>query len=176
MSALDGTITITHEEYRPCLAKGKKALFHRWFETCYSYDKTPRILAIVEYEDGTVDEINTRLLKFLDSDELFLENELYFQEVESENKSKACISRSILPFNHTILERINENDILALDELVQIGREPLCLIWKNEKMYVRFVEIVDDMASFETFGNEMPMIMSVSTYGKRWAVRRVEKG
>lgn len=92
-------------------------------------------------------------------------NDLYFKEVESE---------------------INENDILTLDELVQIDyirvpenhREPLYLVGSDGRvgMYVRFIEIVDDMVSFETFGSEIPMIMSASTYGIFWSVRRVEKG
>lgn len=32
MAALDGTITMTSSEYRPCEVGGKKALFHRWAE------------------------------------------------------------------------------------------------------------------------------------------------
>lgn len=33
MGALDGTITMTYNEYRPCEVDGKKALFHRWAKT-----------------------------------------------------------------------------------------------------------------------------------------------
>lgn len=32
MAALDGTITMTTSEYRPCYVDGIKALFHRWEE------------------------------------------------------------------------------------------------------------------------------------------------
>lgn len=76
------------------------------------------------------------------------------------------------------MKKLNENDILTLDELVQIDREPLYLVGTDGRvgMYVRFIEIVDDMVSFETFGSEIPMIMSASTYGIFWSVRRVEKG
>lgn len=76
------------------------------------------------------------------------------------------------------MKKLNENDILTLDELVQIDREPLYLVGTDGRlgMYVRFIEIVGNMVSFETFGNEMPMIMPASTYGTFWSVRRVEKG
>ena len=30
MASLDGTLTITNSEYRPCVVDGEKAMFHRW--------------------------------------------------------------------------------------------------------------------------------------------------
>nr|DAW37521.1 MAG TPA: SEA domain [Caudoviricetes sp.] len=30
MASLDGTLTITNSEYRPCVVDRKKAMFHRW--------------------------------------------------------------------------------------------------------------------------------------------------
>ena len=67
-------------ELRPCYAKGKKALFHRWFE--HHFIVPPKIAigspptggeetclyAIVEYEDGTVEGIFPRDIVFADSE------------------------------------------------------------------------------------------------------------
>ena len=65
---------------RPCYAKGKKALFHRWFE--HHFIVPPKIAigspptggeetclyAIVEYEDGTVEGIFPQDIVFADSE------------------------------------------------------------------------------------------------------------
>lgn len=84
--------------YRPCFARGRLAIFHRWCETdvitlrfktemskesrdralreyhrcnvlpnCLEREKTRQIVAVVEYEDGTVDEVNPSDIEFLDS-------------------------------------------------------------------------------------------------------------
>lgn len=97
MAAMDGTITMTTAEYRPCYVNEKKALFHRWidkdevlikFSTFLSEDdiaemleiyRTKSILpsnagvekvkttfAIVEYEDGTIDEVRPQQIRFAD--------------------------------------------------------------------------------------------------------------
>lgn len=97
MAALDGTITMTTAEYRPCYANNKKALFHRWTdkeEILLKYsgyicgnkvekmvkqyqengllpnsadvEKVKTTFAIVEYEDGTIDEVRPQQIRFTD--------------------------------------------------------------------------------------------------------------
>lgn len=70
-------ITTTTAEYRPCYADGKKALFHRWTEEAYvlppailkgghSGGQIKTTLAIVEYEDGFIREIQPQKIRFID--------------------------------------------------------------------------------------------------------------
>lgn len=71
-------ITIKTIDYRTCLVKGKKALFHKWNE--FSNVVAPGIavgsapggqikytLGLVEYEDGTVEEVLPHSIKFIDN-------------------------------------------------------------------------------------------------------------
>lgn len=53
---------------RPCLAHGERALFHRW-----DIDDFDTAVAIVEYEDGTMDSVYPDNLRFLDSKATFAE-------------------------------------------------------------------------------------------------------
>lgn len=75
MASLDGTITITTSEYRPCFVDGKKALFHRWIDK--SEIIAPSVLkgghaggvirdtfGIVEFENGVVGEVYPHKIKF----------------------------------------------------------------------------------------------------------------
>lgn len=96
MAALDGKITIGIE-YRPCVVyfpeikrkAGKtelliqkeekhKALFHCWNHRSELYDASPMIgghptgqisqtFGIVEYEDGTIHEVETTQIRFADN-------------------------------------------------------------------------------------------------------------
>lgn len=63
-------------EYRPCYVEGKKALFHRWEEFSKIVAPSPMIgghaggqitetFAIVEYEDGTIQEVQPNRIKFV---------------------------------------------------------------------------------------------------------------
>ena len=63
MSSINNEIVIRTSEYRPCFVGEHKALFHRWED--YG-DKFKRTIAIVEFEDGTVDTVNPRLVRFVD--------------------------------------------------------------------------------------------------------------
>lgn len=78
MAALNGTITMTKSEYRPCYVRGKKALFHKWEDK--SEIVSPSILkgghaggviratfAIVEFENGVVGEVYPHEIKFADN-------------------------------------------------------------------------------------------------------------
>ena len=73
MASLDGTLTITNSEYRLCVVDGKldgkKAMFHRW-ESLLEHE-IKQTAAIIEYEDGTVDEVLPYKIRFLDSKGLF---------------------------------------------------------------------------------------------------------
>lgn len=84
MAGLDGTITITNSEYRPCIVGDRKALFHRWVEKSkvvppsmmvggHPGGTVSGVVAIVEFEDGTVEEMYPYKIKFLDSKQLFSE-------------------------------------------------------------------------------------------------------
>lgn len=65
---------------RPCVVKGKKALFHRWAEYSDVVPPSPMVggapggvikstLAIIEYEDGTIKRCYSEEIKFLDRKE-----------------------------------------------------------------------------------------------------------
>lgn len=77
MAAIKDTVTIKTTEYRPCYVKDKKALFHRWEEKSEIVVPSPMVgghgggvvkgtLAIVEYEDGTIDEVRPQQIRFAD--------------------------------------------------------------------------------------------------------------
>lgn len=77
MAGLNGTITIETGEYRPCLADGKKALFHRWEDKSKIVEPSVMVgghnggvlkytVAIVEYENGSVAEVFPNYIKFVD--------------------------------------------------------------------------------------------------------------
>ena len=53
-------------ELRPCLVKDKKALFHKWGHTKNLLGQEFDV-AIVEYEDGLVEEVTPNNLKFCDN-------------------------------------------------------------------------------------------------------------
>lgn len=82
MAGINGKITIFNSEYRPCIVKGRKALFHRWEEKAElhiggravrtidvdvpsGYLKST--LAIIEYEDGNVTECYPYEVRFCDN-------------------------------------------------------------------------------------------------------------
>lgn len=87
-----GDITIKTAEYRPCYVNGKKALFHRWTDVpMVSPSKMLMVrdankateyvgLAIVEYEDGTVDRVFPEQVRFVPG----LMNEYDFMEAVNE--------------------------------------------------------------------------------------------
>ena len=82
MAGINGKITIFNSEYRPCIVKGRKALFHRWEEKAElhiggravrtidvdvpsGYLKS--MLAIIEYEDGNLTECYPYGVRFCDN-------------------------------------------------------------------------------------------------------------
>lgn len=78
--------------YRPCLAKGKKALFHCWEHRSEVVPPSPLrgghsggqisgTLAIVEFEDGSVDTVYPQNVTFLDTPGVMAEFEgNYYQK------------------------------------------------------------------------------------------------
>lgn len=87
MGELNRTITVTNSEYRPCIVKGRKALFHRWEDKAEIRDAVLRgtvsgvvkgTVAIIEYEDGVITECYPYEVKFCDNKF----NEYAFVEVQ----------------------------------------------------------------------------------------------
>lgn len=76
MAGIESTITIKNSQYRPCFVDGRKALFHKFEGVRFAPPKSfcdvdkdiviGRDLAIVEYEDGKVDEVSVTKLRFAD--------------------------------------------------------------------------------------------------------------
>lgn len=81
------TIYMDAHERRPCYAKGRKAIFHRWANTANPItprgvdpsDERARFFqyratqAVVEYEDGTVERVWPQDIRFADSAARFKE-------------------------------------------------------------------------------------------------------
>lgn len=66
--------------FRPCLANGKKAFFHKWIDVSSVVPPSPMVggapggtvkqtYALVEYEDGTINRCYPEEIKFLDRKE-----------------------------------------------------------------------------------------------------------
>lgn len=54
------------QELRPCLVKGKKAVFHKWIEKT-DVCNNKYSAGLVEFEDGTLDEVYYGKIKFIDN-------------------------------------------------------------------------------------------------------------
>lgn len=78
MAELERKLIVSNSEMRPCIAHGKKAFFHRWADKSeivppsvlkggHGGGVVRGVLAIVEYEDGTVGEACPENIKFLDA-------------------------------------------------------------------------------------------------------------
>ncbi|MDD4564815.1 MAG: hypothetical protein PHE79_04990 [Eubacteriales bacterium] len=76
MAAIGSTITIVGSEYRTCIVKGRKALFHRWEDKAHVYNpisigqipgQIKQTVGIVEYGDGTVHECYPGEIRFCDN-------------------------------------------------------------------------------------------------------------
>ncbi len=76
MASISSEVIIKND-LRPCYVDGKKALFHKWGEISYIVPPSPmvgghaggvvkRTLAIVEYHDGTVAEVEPTSIIFAD--------------------------------------------------------------------------------------------------------------
>ena len=80
LKIMSPAVIISQEsEYRPCYVNGRKALFHRWVNTArpqlpkgQELSENARFFqfrtthGLVEYEDGTVDQVWPRDIKFAD--------------------------------------------------------------------------------------------------------------
>lgn len=83
MAAIEGKITMTTCEGRPCWVKGRRAIFHRWTDSARpvkpannDQDTDERmqkwsVHGLVEYEDGTVEREWPSAIRFADSSEKF---------------------------------------------------------------------------------------------------------
>ena len=76
-SMLEGLVTFSNSEYRPCVVNNKKAVFHRWHEFCnvveagiavgsHPAGQIKYTLGTVEYEDGTIEEVAPHKIQFCD--------------------------------------------------------------------------------------------------------------
>lgn len=63
-------------ELRPCIINGKKALFHLWIKKKDIVMQSEYIDGLVEFIDGTVEEIRADKIRFCDSKI----KEYYFEE------------------------------------------------------------------------------------------------
>lgn len=105
-------INSIHYVGRPCLIKGEKAIFHKFVETeqlilipnrmqaknkpskyftvednviitdSCSIDKIKTVEALVEFENGDVTMVNIETIQFLDTGNLFHENDIFFRKKE----------------------------------------------------------------------------------------------
>lgn len=83
MPAIEGKITMSTCEMRPCWVNGRRAMFHRWTDSArpvkpYGKDEDCEerlqkwsVHGIVEYEDGTVEREWPNQIRFADSAEYF---------------------------------------------------------------------------------------------------------
>lgn len=76
-SLIEGLVSFSNSEYRPCIVNGKKAVFHRWHEFCNVIEASIMVggapagqikytLGTVEFEDGTIEEVAPHQIKFED--------------------------------------------------------------------------------------------------------------
>lgn len=83
MAAIEGKITMTTCEGRPCWVKGRRAIFHRWTDSARpvkpvsnDQDTDDRmqkwsVHGLVEYEDGQMEREWPSAIRFADSAEYF---------------------------------------------------------------------------------------------------------
>ncbi len=69
-------MVVRFNKYRPCLVKGKKAIFHRWCEVAEIRDavlkgtisgQIKNTYGIVEFEDGSIGQYLPCYIKFCDN-------------------------------------------------------------------------------------------------------------
>lgn len=60
------TDIIIKQEYRQCLVKGKKALFHKWLTKYDLIHRSEYAKGLVEFENGCVGEFNSEDIQFCD--------------------------------------------------------------------------------------------------------------
>lgn len=96
MAELVKTFEIIAEK-RPCIAEGKKALFHGWGSRSRIVEPSPLLgghnggvvqwtAAIIEYEDGQVAEVLPSDIRFLDT----ARKKVHFEHPEGENGVPFC--------------------------------------------------------------------------------------
>lgn len=89
-----GEIDVRFSEYRPCLVNGRKALFHRLADRVavigesalrggHAAGQVWNVVAIVEYEDGTMHECYPYEMRFLDSAGVF--HGIAFEEADADD-------------------------------------------------------------------------------------------
>ena len=85
--------------YRPCIVKGRKALFHGWSNKAEVIPPSPMVgghpggqlsqtVALVEYEDGSVHEAYPSEVRFLDTAAQMEEFGACYYREEAENNGR----------------------------------------------------------------------------------------
>ena len=61
-------MAMMNDTRRSCYVDNKRAIFHRWVDTSYPKDKgfIQQTLAIVEFEDGSVQQAQPKKVRFAD--------------------------------------------------------------------------------------------------------------
>lgn len=89
-----GEITVRFSDYRPCIVNGRKAMFHRLADRAHTVAESIlrggapagqhwSVVAVVEYEDGTMHECYPYEVRFLDSRGLFAQYD-FSEEVNAD--------------------------------------------------------------------------------------------
>lgn len=107
MASINSTITIEHQR-RPCMVfmpgrltragdipdREERAIFHTFVNRIEQLGQNgcqvQYVAAIVEYDDGTLDEVNIDRVRFLDSDAVF--GEYVWPDMEHKQKRRSCDS------------------------------------------------------------------------------------
>lgn len=75
-------IEINEQTYRQCVVNDKRALFHSWYEIYDVVKPSPMvgghpggqisyIVGLVEFEDGHVELLEPRMIRFIDGNQIF---------------------------------------------------------------------------------------------------------
>ena len=107
MAGINSEITISTEK-RLCVVDGKKALFHNWAEISYPVGESPMIggpsagqvsyvVALVEYEDGTVEKVDLNNQKFVFADGLV--NQMWHESAAAAIYNKIQEDKNAKSFN-----------------------------------------------------------------------------
>lgn len=132
MASLDSSIEIK-QELRPCFVNDRKALFHKWVHNKDMINIQQEYeMGIVEYEDGHIDTVYPKQIKFCDekiNEVCKLKTELYGNSI-SKDKIKEKIEsleekiHIVIPNEYNKIEVMNEfKNEGAIDVLKELLEE-----------------------------------------------------
>jgi hypothetical protein len=130
MAAIDGKITLSTCEGRPCWVRGRRAIFHRWTDSARpvkpvsgDQDTDERLQkwsvhGLVEYEDGRMEREWPNNIRFADSREYF--DGLAWEEMEARRDAEDHEERETLD---DLPERTNPDCITCAHENPMVWSE-----------------------------------------------------